>query len=123
MKVARWFAICVLCSLPMAASAQLPAASSNDAALQGGGPPGGNVQALAVDPSTPATLYAVAAGAGIFKSTNGGASWTAVNTGLTSKDVLAVAIDPSTPSTVYAGTESDGLFKSVNGGKTWSSWD
>lgn len=44
---------------------------------QGGGPPGGSVEALAIDPSTPATLFAGTHGGGVFKSTNRGTSWTA----------------------------------------------
>jgi hypothetical protein len=65
------------------------------------------VTALAVDPSAPATLYAGswAADFGVFKSTDGGASWTAMNAGLTSLFVNALAIDPSTPARIYAGTE------------------
>ncbi len=59
-------------------------------------------------------------GGGVFKSTNGGAAWSAVNTGLTNTDVYALAIDPATPSTLYAGTVSDGVFKSTNGGAVWS---
>ena len=43
-------------------------------------------------------------GGGVFKSTNGGGSWTAINTGLTNPNVLALAIDPSAPATLYAGT-------------------
>ena len=39
------------------------------------GPPGATVQALAVDPSNPNTLYTGSDGSGLFKSTNGGASW------------------------------------------------
>ncbi len=41
----------------------------------------------------------------MFKSTNGGGDWSAVNTGLTSYTiVIALAIDPVTPATLYAGT-------------------
>ena len=40
----------------------------------------------------------------MFKSTNGGSNWSAVNTGLTNTVVLALAIDPATPATLYAGT-------------------
>ena len=46
---------------------------------QSGGPPGGIVRVLAIDPSAPATLYAGTEGNGVFKSTNGGAGWLAVN--------------------------------------------
>ena len=83
---------------------------------QGSGPR--DVTALAVDPSTPATLYAGTIKGGVFKSTNGGNSWTTINSGLTSTFVFALAIDPSTPATLYAGT-SGGVFKSTNGGTTW----
>jgi len=42
---------------------------------------------MAIDPSTPATLYAGTLASpftngGVFKSTNGGANWNAVNSGL-----------------------------------------
>ncbi|WP_347244981.1 hypothetical protein, partial [Thermogutta sp.] len=42
------------------------------------GPEGGSIYALAIDPATPGTLYAGTYGGGVFKSTNGGASWSAV---------------------------------------------
>jgi photosystem II stability/assembly factor-like uncharacterized protein len=51
------------------------------------------VEALALDPGTPSTLYAGTGGVfgteggGVFKSTDGGESWSGVNTGLTDLDV------------------------------------
>jgi len=86
----------------------------------GRGPLGGPIQALAIDPQTPATLYAGTYGGGVFKSSNGGGSWSAVNTGLTNTNVHALAIDPQTPATLYAGTDRGGVFKSSNGGGSWS---
>ena len=56
----------------------------------------------------------------MFKSTNGGGNWSAVNTGLTNTYVYALAIDPATPTTLYAGTYGGGVFKSTNGGGNWS---
>jgi hypothetical protein len=67
------------------------------------GPEGGAVQAIAIDPATPTTLYAGTAG-GVFKSMNGGGNWSAANNGLTDSDVWALAIDPATPTILYAGT-------------------
>lgn len=78
------------------------------------GPEGGVIYTLAIDPTTPSTLYAGTTG-GLFKSTNSGGTWNAANNGLTSKPVSALAIDSSTPSTLYAGT-TGGLFKSINSG-------
>ncbi len=46
----------------------------------------------------------------MFKSTNGGAVWSALNTGLTATYVFALAIDPATPTTLYAGTVGGGVF-------------
>ena len=63
------------------------------------GPEGGNTWALAIDPTTPATLYA-GTGGGVFKSTNGSGSWSAINTGLTNINVQALAIDPASPATL-----------------------
>src|SRR5262250_3185752 len=74
------------------------------------GPEGGRVYALALDPTTPTTLYAGTGGGGVFKSTTGGASWSAVNTGLTNTSVRALAIERLTPSTLYAGTFGGGVF-------------
>ena len=85
------------------------------------------VNALVVNPATPATLYAGTDGDGIFKSTDGGVTWRARSTGLTNPRVTTLVIDPSTPATLYAGTEpaqapteDGGVFKSVDGGVTWS---
>jgi hypothetical protein len=78
------------------------------------GPEGGRINALAVDPVTPTTLYA-GTWSGVFKSTDGGGDWSAVNTGLNATDVCALAISPATqgtlspPGTLYAGTY-DGVF-------------
>jgi hypothetical protein len=82
-----------------------------------------DVSALAIDPSTPTTLYAgtdgySGANGGVFKSTDGGASW--VNTGLSTSCVQALAIDPTMPTTLYAGALDD-LFKSTDGGMSWIS--
>ncbi|HXQ20922.1 MAG TPA: hypothetical protein VN812_04565 [Candidatus Acidoferrales bacterium] len=86
------------------------------------------VVALAIDPTTPSTLYAAtgngvapdsAIGDGVFRSTDSGGSWSAVNTGL-DLNVDALAIDPATPSTPYAGSYDSGVFQSTNSGGSWT---
>ena len=77
---------------------------------------------VAVDPQTSTTLYG-GNDQGVFKSTDGGASWNAVNTGLTNLQVLALAIDPQAPSTLYAGTNGGGVFKSTDGGANWNDFN
>jgi photosystem II stability/assembly factor-like uncharacterized protein len=57
----------------------------------------------------------------MFKSTNGGASFTAINNGLPVPfpGVGVLAISRSNPNTLYAGTDS-GVFVSTDGGLSWS---
>jgi photosystem II stability/assembly factor-like uncharacterized protein len=68
------------------------------------------VEALAIDPLTPTTLYVGTYDGGVFKSTDGGGAWSAVNSGLTATRVQALSIDPATPSTLYVGTRDGGVF-------------
>jgi len=89
------------------------------------GPDGGNAHALAIDPQNPNIVYASTSG-GVFKSVNGGANWSAANSGLPAGYFArSLAIDPRNPSTVYAGGSctvlgSCGIFKSTDGGTNWS---
>lgn len=78
---------------------------------------GTEVRALAFHPRLQSVLYA-GTDAGVFKSTDAGATWKSANVGLTDPRVLSLAIDPLFPATVYAGTEG-GLFKSTGGGRRW----
>jgi photosystem II stability/assembly factor-like uncharacterized protein len=70
--------------------------------------------ALAIDPTTPSTLYAGASD-GVFKSVDGGAHWSAAKTGLANIALYSLAVDPVTPTTIYAGTLGSSVFKSTNG--------
>lgn len=67
------------------------------------------VTTLAVDPVTPATLYA-ATSSGMFKSTDGAATWGSFHAGLANYLVNSLAIDPVTPAILYAGTNDGGVF-------------
>ena len=55
----------------------------------------------------------------LFKSFNGGASWSNDNYGLATSSILSLAVHPTQPATLYAGT-SAGIFKSTNGGRNWT---
>ncbi len=57
--------------------------------------------------------------AGVFKTSDGGSKWSAVNAGLTNLKVSALVINPANPSTIYAGT-SGGVFRSTDSGGAWS---
>jgi photosystem II stability/assembly factor-like uncharacterized protein len=84
-----------------------------------GGPEGGSIRSLAIDPTNPATVYAGTERRGVFKTINSGASWSQVNTGLTDLSVYELVIDSSNSNTLYANTSS-GIMKSTNGGASWN---
>lgn len=81
------------------------------------------VSALTIHPENPQIMYVGAAldtnGLGrVFKTTNGGDSWTMTNLMLTWGWVNDLALDPLMPNTIYAATD-EGLFISRDGGDTW----
>ena len=95
-------------------SAKIPAKAAE---MPGGGPPGGTVEALLSDPKDSATIYAATDWSGIFKTTNGGKTWTTTNSGIKDLAVYSLAITSSGNTTIYAGTRG-GVFKSGDGGST-----
>lgn len=55
----------------------------------------------------------------IFKTTDGGTSWTPLTTGLTTFALYKIIVDPKSPSNVYAVGGADGIFKTTDGGASW----
>lgn len=82
----------------------------------------GAVGEIAVAPSRGDTLYALAQNT-VYRSTDGGATWTGLSLNVENKQRLAV--DPLDASTVYLAAiggrvPNGGVFKSVDGGTTWT---
>jgi photosystem II stability/assembly factor-like uncharacterized protein len=82
------------------------------------------VMSLAIDPTDANVMYAgtggfVGQGHGVYKSTDGGDSWSASNRGMIDYRITAIAIDPTAANIVYAGSDAGELFKSEDGGQTW----
>lgn len=90
---------------------------------------GGRINDIEVVGSDPRIIYAAVASGGIFKSVNGGTSWTPIFDNEAVPSVGDIAVAPSDPSILWAGTgESNnrqssswgaGVYKSVDAGKTW----
>jgi len=99
---------------------------------------------LAFDPSNPQTIYATLwatrrppwvvypssnePGSGLFKSTDGGDTWTQLTSGLPSATgKIGVAVAPSDPNRVYAivdaGEKEGGLYRSDDAGATFKQMD
>lgn len=86
---------------------------------------GAGVGALTVDPTNSATLYAATGTQGVFKSTDGGVTWDAINNGIPSNPNGSINlqggvwVEPSAPNVIFAA--GDGLlFRSADGGNTWT---
>lgn len=119
--------------------------SLSSAALAGpgfwttGGPYGGAVYVVAIDPTNPATLWTgtglgifkseddvvhgVPQGGGVFKSTDAGAKWFPASEGLNDLCVDSLVIPPTDPTTLYARTRDGELFRSNDSGGTWAIFD
>jgi photosystem II stability/assembly factor-like uncharacterized protein len=69
----------------------------------------GRVSAIAVHPNNPNIVYVGTAQGGLYRSLNGGASWTPLMDNALSLAIGAVAISPSDPTTVFVGTGEAGL--------------
>jgi photosystem II stability/assembly factor-like uncharacterized protein len=84
------------------------------------GPEGGTFTAVVVDPKDSSIIYVGTYGAGVFKSLDGGISWTQKINGLANGLIQSLAIDPQNSAILYAGTYANGIYKSTNGGTNWA---
>ena len=90
---------------------------------------GGRVLAVAGVPGDPNTYYFGAVAGGIFKSTNGGLSWTPTFDHESVSSIGAIAVADSDHNVLYAGSGEaclrgnisygDGVYKSTDAGQTW----
>jgi hypothetical protein len=97
---------------------------------------GGRTLSVIIDPTNDQNMYAAGISGGVWKSTNGGESWTPVGDALTNLDVSSLVIDPHDPNTIFAGTgegyyredirgtnvplRGDGIFVTHDAGETWT---
>jgi photosystem II stability/assembly factor-like uncharacterized protein len=80
------------------------------------------IQALAVLPGEPHGLLA-AGDTGVFRSRDGGASWSRMGAAGDLPTVWSLAVDPSDPQTVFAGTRPTAIYRSRDGGASWKRLD
>ena len=92
---------------------------------------GGRSIAAAGSARRPLEYFFGATGGGLWKTTDGGSSWTPVTDGqIKSSSVGAVAVSESNPDVVFIGMgescirgniqPGDGVYKSTDAGKTWT---
>ncbi|MCL4813882.1 MAG: hypothetical protein KJ061_15435 [Vicinamibacteraceae bacterium] len=90
---------------------------------------GGRVDDFAVVESDPSIVYAGLASGGVWKTINGGTTWTPVFDNETVSTIGDVTVAPSDPDVVWVGTGEpnnrqssswgNGVYKSTDGGRSW----
>lgn len=111
---------------------QLPRSENSSLVWEFAGPTNvqGRVVDVEFDPLHPDTVYAAAATGGVFKSVDGGFSWTPLFDEQAILTIGDIGINPLNPNTIYVGTgeanggaynyAGGGLYKSYDGGETWT---
>lgn len=90
----------------------------------------GRVTSVAGSAHNDKLYYAGAAGGGVWKSVDGGHTWSNVFDGQNISAIGAIAVDPQNDDVVYVGTGEanprndvsygNGVYKTTDGGKTWT---
>lgn len=76
---------------------------------------------IAIHPITPGTVYAVFAGFNtqhVWRTTNDGANWTAIDNGLPDVPTNSILLDPLNPEHIYIGNDL-GVWLSTDAGDSW----
>ncbi len=87
----------------------------------------GRIDFVRFDPTNPNIMYVCSPDGGLWKSTNGGASWTTNTDFLPIIGCADLVIDPTNTQIMYLATgnreydrSSIGILKTTNGGTTWT---
>jgi photosystem II stability/assembly factor-like uncharacterized protein len=90
----------------------------------------GRLNTIAVNPSNTNIIYAGGATGGVWKTTDGGTTWTALTDSQCSLAMGSITLDPTNPNIIYAGTGEEnfsadsyygcGVLKSIDGGASWT---
>ncbi|WP_165780059.1 VPS10 domain-containing protein [Hanstruepera neustonica] len=86
------------------------------------------VSSIVIDPTNPDIIYigtgdrdaGDAPGYGVWRSTDGGNSWTSRNSGMGNRTVYEIIMDPSDSNIMVASTSGSRIYRTTNGGASWS---
>jgi len=80
-------------------------------------------QKMAVDPNDPNTVYVGTVGKGLWKTSDGGSSWTRLTnfpSTSTGAGITGMLVNPGNGSEVFAASYGNGTYHSTDGGSTWT---
>ncbi len=97
----------------------------------GPGSVSGRINACTIDPTNSRIAYIAAPVGGIWKTLNGGTTWTPTTESVATQSFSSLTIDPTNSSVLYAGSgdydgsdeAGGGLYRSLDGGATWQNLD
>jgi photosystem II stability/assembly factor-like uncharacterized protein len=128
-----WTLVALATALPTTLAAQAPVDTSAFGALSWrnlGPQRGGRSVAVAGSASRPQEYWMGTTGGGVFKTTDGGDTWTPMSDRYFGGTIGAIAVAESNPDIVYIGggeypirgntSHGDGVYKTTDGGRTWS---
>lgn len=79
----------------------------------------GRIDSIAFHPTDPNIFYAGSPFGGLWKTMDGGNSWTPLTDKLPFVGVFTIAVDPKHPEIIYTANGM-GIFKSIDGGNNWN---
>lgn len=74
---------------------------------------------IAINPTDHDEIYIASMSKGIYKSINGGVSWTAKNSGLPTKETSSIRVNPDNPAQVFTTVTEKGVFISYDKAGNW----
>jgi len=89
-------------------------------ATSGWNPGVGRITSIAVEEANPMHIIAGADTGGVWRSIDGGLSWTVLTDDLSNLNVSSLTIDPVVNTTYFWGSTSGIIFKSTDSGATWN---
>ena len=76
-------------------------------------------RAIVINQQNPDIVYAGTHRVGVYRSSDGGDSWSEINDGISYPEIRSMLIHPKNGQLVYAGTDGGGVFKTTDGGDSW----